>query len=87
MSGLNPFDVRGLLEYTNGQTSTTGRKRRPETYLRIDLGETIEYASIRGTIHRAYTLTKCTQVALIWPNSTILESIWSRLPAGEESKW
>jgi hypothetical protein len=29
-----------------------------ETYLRIDLEEIIEYASIRKTIHRGYTLTK-----------------------------
>ena len=29
-----------------------------ETYLRFDLVEIIEYASIRKTIHRGYTLTK-----------------------------
>ena len=29
-----------------------------ETYLRIDLVEIIEYASIPKTIHRGYTLTK-----------------------------
>ena len=33
-----------------------------ETYLRIDLVEIIEHASIRKTIHRGYTLTKWTQV-------------------------
>ena len=33
-----------------------------ETYLRIDLVEIIEYASIRKTIHRGYTLTKLTRV-------------------------
>ena len=62
MKGLTPFDASCLFKYTNGQTSTTGRKRSSETYLRIDLGETIEYASIRKTIHRGYTLTKWTRV-------------------------
>ena len=38
-----------------------GRKRSMETYLCIDLAEIIEYASIRKTIHRAYTLTKWIQ--------------------------
>ena len=33
-----------------------------ETYLRIDLVEIIEYASIRKTIHRGCTLTKWTRV-------------------------
>ena len=33
-----------------------------ETYLRIDLVEIIEYASIRKTIHRGYTLTTWTRV-------------------------
>ena len=33
-----------------------------ETYLRIDLVEITEYASIRETIHRGYTLTKWIQV-------------------------
>ena len=33
-------------------------KAEMETYLRIDLVEIIEYASIRKTIHRGYTLTK-----------------------------
>ena len=32
-----------------------------ETYLRIDLVEITEYASIRKTIHRGYTLTKWTR--------------------------
>ena len=32
-----------------------------ETYLRSDLEEIIEYASIRKTIHRGYTLTKWIQ--------------------------
>ena len=41
------------------------RKRSSETYLRIDLGETIEYASIQKTIHPGYTLTKWTQVSWI----------------------
>ena len=29
-----------------------------ETYLRIDLVEIIEYASVQKTIHHGYTLTK-----------------------------
>ena len=33
-----------------------------ETYPRIHLVEIIEYASIRKTIHRGYTLTKWTRV-------------------------
>ena len=33
-----------------------------ETYLRIDLVEIIEYASIQKTIHRGCTLTKWTRV-------------------------
>ena len=58
MTGLTPFDANCQIDYTSGQTSTTGRKRGMETYLRIDLEEIIEYASIRNTIHRGYTLTK-----------------------------
>ena len=58
MTGLTPFDANCRIDYTSGLTSTTGRKRSMETYLRIDLEEIIEYASIRKTIHRAYTLTK-----------------------------
>ena len=61
MTGLNPFDARCLYGYINGQVATTGRERSSETYLRIDLGETTVYASIRKTIHRGYTLTKCTR--------------------------
>ena len=57
-TGLTPFDANYQIDYTNGRTSTTGRKRSMETYLRIDLEEIIEYASIRKTIHRGYTLTK-----------------------------
>ena len=33
-----------------------------ETYLRIDLVEIIDYASIRKTIHRGYTVTKWNRV-------------------------
>ena len=33
-----------------------------ETYLRIDLVEIMEYASIPKTIHRGYTLAKWTRV-------------------------
>ena len=62
MTGLTPFDASCLFEYINGQASTTGRKRSSETYLRIDLGETIEYGSIRKTINRGYTLTKRTRL-------------------------
>ena len=62
MTGLTPFDASCLFEYTNGRTSTTGKKRSLETYLRIDLVKIIEYTSIRKTIHRGYTLTKWTRV-------------------------
>ena len=47
MTGLTLFDANYRVDYTSGRTSTTGRKRNMETYLRIDLEETIEYASIR----------------------------------------
>ena len=62
MTGLSPLDSSCLFQYTNGHTSTTGRKQSSETYLRIDLVEIIEYASIRKAIHRGYTLTKWTRV-------------------------
>ena len=58
MTGLTLFDANYRVDYTSGRTSTTGRKRNMETYLRIDLEETIEYASIGKKIHRGYTLTK-----------------------------
>ena len=58
MTGLTLFGANYRVDYTSGRTSTTGRKRNMETYLRIDLEETIEDASIRKTIHRGYTLTK-----------------------------
>ena len=58
MTSLTPFDANCRIDYTNGRTSTTGRKRSMETYLRIDLVAIIEYAWIRKTIHRGYTLTK-----------------------------
>ena len=57
MTGLTPFDASCLFGYINGQVSTIGRERSSETYLRIGLGETTEYASILKTIHRGYTLT------------------------------
>ena len=95
---LTPFDSSCLFQYTNGQTSTTWRKRSSETYFRIDLGETIEYGLIWNTINRGYTLTKWTRVN--WMNSDDSwtsyihlaeldhpESILSGLPADEESKW
>ena len=62
MTGYTPFNASCLFEYTNGQTSTTARKRGSETYLCIDLVERIKYASIRKTIHRGSTLTKWTRV-------------------------
>ena len=62
MTGLTPFYASCLFEYINRRASTIGRQRSSETYLRIDLEETIEYASIRKTIHRGYTLTKWTLV-------------------------
>ena len=60
MTGLTPYDANYLLEYTSGRTSTTGRRRSMETYLRIDLVEIIESTSIRKIIHRGCTLTKWT---------------------------
>ena len=58
MTALTPFDANCRFDYTSGRTSTTGRKRSMETYLRIDLVGIIEYASIRKTNRRGYTLTK-----------------------------
>ena len=58
MTGLTPIIANCRMDYTSGRTSTTGRKRSMETYLRIDLVEIIEYASIPKTIHCGYTLTK-----------------------------
>ena len=46
LTGLIQFDASCLFKYTNGQTSTTGRKQSSETYLRINLVEIIQYASI-----------------------------------------
>ena len=62
MTGLTSVDASCIFQYTNWQMSTTGRKRSSETYLRINLVEIIEYASIRKTIHRGCTLIKWTQV-------------------------
>ena len=61
-TGLTPFDASCLFEYTNGQTSTTGRKQSSETYLGFNPVEIIEYASIWKTIRRGCTLTKWTRV-------------------------
>ena len=58
MTGLTPFDANCQIDHTSGRTSTTERKQSMETYLRIYLVEIMEYASIRKTIHRGYTLTK-----------------------------
>ena len=57
-TALTPFGANCRFDYKSGRTSTTGRKLSMETYLRIDPVEIIEYASIRKTIHRGYTLTK-----------------------------
>ena len=62
MTGLNPFHANCRFDYTSGRTSTTGRRRSMDTYLRIDLVEIIEYPLIRKTIHRGCTLTKWTPV-------------------------
>ena len=62
MTGLTPFDATSRSDYTSGRTSTTGRRRSLETYLRIDVVEIIECASIRKTIHLGCTLTKWTRV-------------------------
>ena len=62
MTGLSPFDANCRFDYTSWRTSTTGRKRIMETYLRIDLVGNIKYASIRKTIRRGYTLTQWTRV-------------------------
>ena len=62
MTGLTLLAARCLFEHINGQASTIGRKRSLEIYLGNDLAETTEYASIQKTIHRGYTLTKCSRV-------------------------
>ena len=62
MTGSTPLDANCRFDYTSGRTSTTGRRRSMETYLRINLLEIIEYASTQKTIHRRYTLTKWTRV-------------------------
>ena len=72
MTGLTLLVASCLFQYTNGQASWIGRKRSSETYLRIDLGETIQYASIRKTIHRGYTITKSTRV-----NSRYFDNSWT----------
>ena len=55
---LIQFDANRRIDDTSWRTSTTGRKRIMETYLRIDLEEIIEYALMRKRIDRGYTLTK-----------------------------
>ena len=98
MTGLPPFDASCLFGYTNWQASTIGRKQSSEIYLRIALGETIEYASIRKTIHRGYTLTKWTRVNWIsfdvtWTSYIDLAESdhpqvhMEQMPAGEKKKW
>ena len=61
MTGLTLLDASCLFKCINGQASTIRRKRSSETYLPINLGETIEHASIRKKIHHGYTLTKWTR--------------------------
>ena len=58
---LGAFCSCNLSRLRNGQVSTIGRKQSSESYPGIDLGKTAEYASIRKTIHRGYTLTKWTR--------------------------
>ena len=98
MPGLTPFDATCRFDHTSGRTSTTGRRQSMEAYLRIDLVEIIESASIPKTIHLGCTLTKWTRVnwmnfadnwtsCILWSNQTHIESIWSGLPTGEESEW
>ena len=58
MTALTPFDANCRFDYTSGRTSTTGRKRSMETYLRMDPVDIIVYASIQKAIGRGYTLTK-----------------------------
>ena len=62
MTGLTSFGANCRFHYTSGRAPTSGRRRSMETYLRIDLVEIIEYASIWKTIHRWCTLTKWTRV-------------------------
>ena len=61
MTDLIQFDASCLFEYTNGQVSTTGNEQSSEICLRIDLEETIEYASTLKTTLRGYILTKWTR--------------------------
>ena len=56
--GLDPVRRKRPIRLHKWADLYVGRKRSMETYLRIDLVEIIEYASIRKTIHRGYTLTK-----------------------------
>ena len=52
MTDLTQFDASCLFEYTNWQVSTTGNEPSSETDLRMDLEETIEYASTLETTLR-----------------------------------
>ena len=51
-----PTYLACLFEYTNGRVSTTGNKPSSGNCLRIDLGETIKYASTPNPTIRGYTL-------------------------------
>ena len=56
--GLDP--VRRKLPIRLHKWADLYHREKAETYLRIDVVEIIEYASIRKTIHRGYTFTKWT---------------------------
>ena len=58
-------EVEVVLEYTNGQVSTTGNKQSSGNCLRIHLEETIQYASTLQATLRGYTLIKWTQANLM----------------------
>ena len=55
------FDASCPFEYTNWQVFTIREEQSLEPYLRIDLEETIKYASTLRTTLRVYSLTKWIQ--------------------------
>ena len=61
MTSLTQFDASCLFENTNGHVFTTRKEQRSENCLRINLEDTMEYASTLKTILRGYTITKWTQ--------------------------
>ena len=60
MTGLTPFDASLTIRIHKWAGLYDREKVESKTYLRINLGETPEYASIQKTIHHRYTLTKWT---------------------------